>query len=91
MIKPELVATAPNQVWSWDITKLAGPYKWTWFRLYTILDVYSRYVAGWLVAPRESATMAEQLIVDAIYRHEVPHGQLTLYADRGSSMTGSKR
>jgi putative transposase len=87
MVKPELVASAPNQVWSWDITKLAGPYKWTWFQLYTILDVYSRYAVGWLVAPRESATLAEQLIADGIYRHEVPHGQLTLHADRGSSMT----
>jgi putative transposase len=57
--KPELVATGPNQVWSWDITKLAGPYKWTWFQLYVILDVYSRYVVGWLVAARESAALAE--------------------------------
>jgi putative transposase len=87
LVKPELVATAPNQVWSWDITKLAGPYKWTWFQLYTILDVYSRYVVGWLVAPRESSILAERLIADAIYRHEVPNGQLTLHADRGSSMT----
>ncbi len=87
VVKPELVASAPNQVWSWDITKLAGPYKWTWFQLYTILDVYSRYVVGWLVAPKESATLAEQLIADALYRHEVPDGQLTLHADRGSSMT----
>ena len=54
LVKPELVATAPNQVWSWDITKLAGPYKWTWFQLYTIIDVYSRYVVGWQVAPRRS-------------------------------------
>ena len=83
LVKPELVATAPNEVWSWDITKLAGPYKWTWFQLYMILDVYSRYVVGWLVAPRESAILAEQLIADAIYRHEVAHGQLTLHADRG--------
>ena len=87
LVKPELVATAPNEVWSWDITKLAGPHKWTWFQLYTILDVYSRYVVGWLVAPNESATLAEHLIADAIYRHEVPAGQLTLHADRGSSMT----
>jgi putative transposase len=87
MVKPELVASAPNQVWSWDITKLAGPYKWTWFQLYTILDVHSRYAVGWLVAPRESATLAEQLIAEAIYRHEIPSGQLTLHADRGSSMT----
>jgi putative transposase len=87
LVKPELVATSPNEVWSWDITKLAGPYKWSWFSLYTILDVYSRYVVGWLVAPRESAVLAEQLIADALYRHHVDAGQLTLHADRGSSMT----
>lgn len=87
LIKPELVATAPNQVWSWDITKLAGPYKWTWFQLYTILDVYSRYVVGWLVAARESARLAEALIADAIYTHDIDAGELTLHADRGSSMT----
>ncbi|HUY64101.1 MAG TPA: IS3 family transposase [Acidimicrobiales bacterium] len=86
-VKPELVASGPNEVWSWDITKLAGPYKWTWFQLYTIIDIYSRYVVGWLVAPKESATLAEQLIADAIYRHGVAEGQLTLHADRGSSMT----
>ncbi|MEO6628090.1 MAG: IS3 family transposase [Aquihabitans sp.] len=86
-IKPELVATAPNQVWSWDITKLAGPHKWTWYQLYVILDVYSRYAVGWLVAPRESDRLAEELIADAIHRHHVPDGQLTLHADRGSSMT----
>jgi putative transposase len=85
--KPELVATGPNEVWSWDITKLAGPHKWTWFQLYVILDVYSRYVVGWLVAGRESATLAEGLIADAIYTEEVPSGQLTIHADRGSSMT----
>ena len=71
-VKPELVATAPNQVWSWDITKLAGPHKWTWFQLYVILDVYSRYAVGWLVAPRESARLAEELIADAIYRPRRP-------------------
>ena len=87
LIKPELVATAPNEVWSWDITKLAGPYKWTWYQLYTILDIYSRYVVGWLVAPRESAKLAEQPIADAIYTHRVDDNQLTLHADRGSSMT----
>ena len=86
-VKPELVATAPNQVWSWDITKLAGPYKWTWYQLYTILDIYSRYAVGWLIAPRESAKLAEQLIADAIYTHHINDGQLTLHADRGSSMT----
>jgi putative transposase len=86
-IKPELVATAPNQVWSWDITRLAGPHKWTWFQLYVILDVYSRYAVGWLVAPRESDRLAEALIADAVYHHDIPAGQLTLHADRGSSMT----
>ncbi len=87
LIKPELVAVGPNEVWSWDITKLAGPYKWTWYQLYTILDIYSRYVVGWMVAPRESARLAEQLIADAIYTHRVDDAQLTLHADRGSSMT----
>jgi len=87
LVKPELVATAPNQVWSWDITKLAGPHKWTWFQLYVILDVYSRYAVAWLVAPRESARLAEELIADAIYNHRIGHGQLALHADRGSSMT----
>lgn len=86
-VKPELVATAPNQVWSWDITKIPGPYKWNWFHLYVILDVYSRYVVAWLLAPRESARLAEELIADAVYDHGVGAGQLTLHADRGSSMT----
>lgn len=86
-IKPELVATTPNQVWSWDITKLAGPHKWTWYQLYVILDIYSRYVVNWLVAPRESDRLAEELIANAIHNHQVPHGQLALHADRGTSMT----
>ena len=87
LVKPELMATGPNQVWSWDITKLRGPHKWTWFQLYVILDVASRYVVGWLVAPRESARLAEELIAEAIYEQDVPAGQLSLHADRGSSMT----
>ena len=66
------MATAPNQVWSWDITKLRGPHKWTWFHLYVILDVHSRYAVAWLVAPRESARLAEELIADAIYQHRSP-------------------
>lgn len=86
-IKPELVATGPNQVWSWDITKLAGPHKWTWYQLYVILDVYSRYAVNWLVAPRESDRLAEEFIADAIHREQVPDRQLSLHADRGSSMT----
>lgn len=87
LVKPELVATAPNQVWSWDITKLAGPHKWNWFHLYVIVDVYSRYAVGWLVAARESARLAEELIAETIFDHGVGHGQLALHADRGSSMT----
>lgn len=87
MVKPELMATGPNQVWSWDITKLRGPHKWTWFQLYVILDVHSRYVVAWLVAPRESARLAEELIAEAIYQQAIPAGQLALHADRGSSMT----
>lgn len=86
-VKPELMATGPNQVWSWDITKLRGPHKWTWFQLYVILDVHSRYAVAWLVATRESARLAEELIADAIYQHQIPQGQLALHADRGSSMT----
>ena len=85
-VKPELVAHAPNQVWSWDITKLHGPAKWSYFYLYVILDVYSRKTVGWMVATRESATLAEQLIAATIRAEKVPAGQLTLHADRGSSM-----
>ena len=85
--KPELLATAPNQVWSWDITKLLGPAKWTYFYLYVILDIYSRYVTGWMVAQREHADLAERLIAETIAKQAVPAGQLTRHADRGSSMT----
>ena len=84
--KPELLATAPNQVWSWDITKLKGPAKWTCFHLYVILDIFSRYVVGWLIALRESAELARQLIAQTVARHDVAPGTLTLHADRGASM-----
>jgi putative transposase len=84
--KPELLAEGPNQVWSWDITKLLGPSKWTYYYLYVILDVFSRYVVGWTVQLRESAEIAEQLIAQAIAQQQIPRGQLTLHADRGSSM-----
>jgi putative transposase len=84
--KPELLATAPNQVWSWDITKLLGPAKWTYFYLYVILDIFSRYVVGWMVAPRESATLARQLIAATCSKQSIAEHQLTLHADRGSSM-----
>src|SRR3546814_18095478 len=76
-----------SDVCSSDLTKLRGPHKWTWFQLYVILDVHSRYVVAWLVATRESARLAEELIADAIYEQQVPAGQLSLHADRGSSMT----
>jgi putative transposase len=83
---PELLATKPNQLWSWDITKLKGPATWTYFHLYVILDVFSRYVVGWMVATRESATLAEKLIAETCERHGIQAGQLTVHADRGSSM-----
>jgi len=83
---PELLATGPNQLWSWDITKLLGPVKWTYFYLYVILDVFSRYVVGWMVAHRESATLAEKLIEESCRRQGIVAGQLTIHADRGTSM-----
>jgi len=85
--KPELLATAPNQLWSWDITRLKGPVKWTYYYLYTMLDVFSRYVPGWLVATCESATLAKQLIDAACDKQGILPEQLTLHADRGSPMT----
>ena len=85
--KPELLATAPNQLWSWDITKLLGPSKWTYYYLYVILDVFSRYVVGWMIAERESATLAEELVSQTCLRQGAQRGQLTIHADRGSAMT----
>ncbi len=85
--KPELLAPAPNQVWSWDITKLLGPAKWSYFYLYVILDIFSRYVTGWMVAPREHAALAERLIEETVTKQGVPAGPLTLHADRGAAMT----
>ena len=86
-VKPELVANGPNQVWSWDITKLLGPAKWTYYYLYVILDIYSRYVVGWMVASRESAALAEVLIRQTCAKQTIGRDQLTIHADRGSSMT----
>jgi putative transposase len=83
---PELLATAPNQVWSWDITKLLGPAKWTYFYAYVIMDIFSRYVVGWMVAHHESAALAQKLIEQSCARQGILRGQLTLHADRGSSM-----
>jgi putative transposase len=84
--KPELIAEGPNQVWSWDITKLMGPAKWTYFYLYVIIDIYSRRVVGWRVADAESAALFKPLFEDAVDKHAVSPGQLTLHADRGPSM-----
>jgi len=84
--RPELLAERPNEVWSWDITKLRGPAKWTYFYLYVVLDIYSRYVVGWMVAHRESAELARRLIADSAAKQAITLGQLTIHADRGSSM-----
>ena len=84
--KPELLATAPNQVWSWDITKLLGPVKWTSFCLYVILDIFSRYVVGWMLARHESAALAKRLIAETCEKQGIVSGQLTVHADRGPSM-----
>lgn len=86
-VKPELLTTQPNQLWSWDITKLLGPTKWTYYYLYNILDVFSRYSVGWLIAERESASLAEDLIATTCARQGIQPNQLTIHADRGSSMT----
>lgn len=84
--KPELIATGPNEVWSWDITKLKGPAKWTYFYLYVILDIFSRYTVGWMVAFKESATLARRLITETCDKQDITQDELTLHADRGSSM-----
>lgn len=84
--KPELLATRPNELWSWDITKLKGPVKWSCFHLYVILDVFSRYVVGWMVADRESSELAKKLISETIRKQEADPSHLTIHADRGSSM-----
>jgi putative transposase len=84
--KPELLATAPNQVWSWDITKLKGPVRWSYFYLYVILDIFSRYVVGWMIADREAASLAKTLIRDSCEKQHIQPQQLTLHADRGASM-----
>jgi putative transposase len=85
--KPELLAQGPNEVWSWDITKLKGPHKWTYYYLYVILDIFSRYVVGWMVAHRELAALARKLIEETCKKQSIQPGQLLIHADRGSSMT----
>ena len=85
--KPELLATGPNQVWSWDITKLKGPEKWTYYYLYVILDIYSRYVVGWMLAHREQAELATKLIRETVAKQNVHEDELIIHSDRGPSMT----
>jgi len=85
-VKPELLAETPNQVWSWDITKLKGPEKWNYFQLYVMMDIFSRYIVGWLVAPCEQTALAKQLIKQSYDQQGVQPDQLTIHADRGSSM-----
>ncbi len=84
---PELLASRPNELWSWDITKLLGPEKWTYYYLYVVLDVFSRYVVGWMLAQGESAHLAEKLIAESCERQGITPGQLTVHADRGAAMT----
>jgi putative transposase len=86
-VKPELAATAPGQVWCWDITKLLGPQKWTYFHLYVVLDVFSRYVVGWRLETREQAVLAEELFAQTIQREGVDPTSLTVHADGGTAMT----
>lgn len=85
--KPELVATAPNQTWSWDITRLLGPKRWTYFYLYVVLDLFSRYVVGWMLAERESAALATRLIEQTCLKQDIKPQVLTLHSDRGAPMT----
>lgn len=85
-VKPELCAVGPGRVWSWDITKLHGPHKWTYYYLYVVIDIFSRYVVGWMVADRESSALAKSLLAETICKEHVDPTQLTIHADRGSSM-----
>lgn len=85
--RPELLAEAPNELWSWDISKLKGPVKWTSYHLYVILDVFSRYVVGWMIAERELAALATRLVKETIVKHDVDPNKLIVHADRGTSMT----
>lgn len=80
-VKPELIATRSNMCWSWDITKLKGTEKWSYFHLYVIIDIYSRYIVGWMIAEKESAQLAEQLLAESITKHDINRDQLTIHAD----------
>ena len=89
--RPELLAARPNAVWSWDITKLKGPATWTYYYLYAVLDVFSRYIVGWTVQQRESGEIAKDLIGQATTQQQVARDTLTVHADRGSSIPPSRR
>jgi len=89
-VKPELVAEMPNQVWSWDISKLHGPEKWTYFYLYVVIDIFSRYVTGWMLARAENAHLAKVLISEAVAKQGIVEGQLSLHMDRGSSPSADR-
>ena len=84
--KPELIATGPNEVWTWDITKLKGPAKWVYFHLYVVLDIFSRYVVGWMLATRESGDLAKQLLEQSYAKQNIDPQQLTIHSDRGAAM-----
>lgn len=85
--KPELVATGVNQVWTWDITKLKGPSAWTYFHFYSVVDIFSRYVVGWMVADHESKELASELLAESCAKQEIQPGQLLIHSDNGPSMT----
>jgi putative transposase len=85
--KPELIATAPNQVWSWDITKLLGPEKWSYFYLYVVIDIFSRYAVGWMLARTENAELARRLLRETCEKHGIEPGELIVHSDRGAPMT----
>lgn len=85
--KPELLATGPNQVWSWDITKLLGPAKWVYYYLYVVLDIFSRYAVGWMIADQQNAALAQRLLHQSLQKQGIGPGQLTIHADRGAAMT----
>lgn len=87
--QPELVARAPNQVWSWDITKIPGPHRRTWYHLYVIIDIFSRKIVGWRIEEQETGELAKAMMADAMEREQVKPGTLTLHADRGTSMRSS--
>jgi len=86
-VKPELIATAPNEVWTWDITKLLSHNRFTYFHLYVMLDIFSRYVVGWMIADRECQHLAKTFIQEATLKHNIQPGQLTIHSDNGPSMT----